>query len=116
MDEEGARRAAAAFWDNDPYYPRPGVFGGPERDLWLSFKRAYRVMASKLPEIALQCHQHLPGRFLDSVEEEGARRFPSGTGFQAPPRDTPKADTTIRLPDWEYREVNFDEWLEERWV
>lgn len=39
MDEEGCVKAAKAFWDNDPYFPRP--FTKQDGDLWEYFVERY---------------------------------------------------------------------------
>lgn len=58
----------AAFFENDPYYPRPSQHSEPEKSLWSTFSSSYRdAVASVLevpgkdPRLAL-----LPQKFLDA--------------------------------------------------
>lgn len=41
MDSKGVQQAAAAFWRNDPYYPRPLKYSEIEISLWFAFKEHY---------------------------------------------------------------------------
>ncbi|KUM55451.1 hypothetical protein ACN42_g11825 [Penicillium freii] len=57
-----------AFFENDPYYPRPSQDLEPEKSLWFTFSSSYRDAAATLlsvpgkdPRFAL-----LPQKFLDS--------------------------------------------------
>ena len=38
MDEKGVEQATAAFYRNDPYYPRPGRDNSVDQALWKEFK------------------------------------------------------------------------------
>jgi hypothetical protein len=74
MDFNGVKQAVASFWDNDPYYPRPG------RDpvIWDAFRGRYIQISdacmgpsgSQKPE----SRHTLPNQFIELVEQEGKRR------------------------------------------
>ncbi|KAI9670340.1 MAG: hypothetical protein M1831_006554 [Alyxoria varia] len=82
MDEAGCERAALAFWDNDPYYPRPG--SEAEVELWQCFEEAYLGMAEAV--IEKPKWKKLPAVFVEAVKAEGRKRFPEGTDFKEPPK------------------------------
>lgn len=55
-----------AFFENDPYYPRPSQDPEPEKTLWFTFSESYRDTAVRLllgkdPRLAL-----LPQKFLNA--------------------------------------------------
>lgn len=55
-----------AFFENDPYYPRPSQDPEPEKTLWFTFSESYRDTAARLllgkdPRLAL-----LPQKFLNA--------------------------------------------------
>ena len=41
MDQAGVEQAAAAFWKNDPYFPRPAKSSREDRELWAVFKEQF---------------------------------------------------------------------------
>ncbi|KAF9700698.1 hypothetical protein EKO04_002061 [Ascochyta lentis] len=43
VDEVGMQQACAAFFRNDPYFPRPGSGGAADEALWGVFKRRFLV-------------------------------------------------------------------------
>lgn len=75
MNSEGVTQAAAAFWRNDPYYPRP------EKDssLWSVFRERYLQVSEACggdgsePKAAEQ-RRVLSKDFIELVEQEGKRR------------------------------------------
>mgnify|MGYP002718709102 FL=1 len=72
MDSEGVVQAAAAFWRNDPYYPRP------EKDpsLWSVFRERYIQVSEACgsePKAA-ERRRILSRHFIDLVEQEGKVR------------------------------------------
>lgn len=72
MSSEGVVQAAAAFWRNDPYCPRP------EKDpsLWSVFREQYIHVSEACgsePESA-ERRRILSRYFIDLVEQEGRRR------------------------------------------
>ncbi|KAL1608145.1 hypothetical protein SLS60_003084 [Paraconiothyrium brasiliense] len=69
MDEAGVEQACAAFYKNDPFYPRPG---GEEADeeLWKVFKHKFliasqKIMGRKSNDVTLA------ERLMERIEEEG---------------------------------------------
>lgn len=76
MNSNGVEQAAAAFWGNDPYYPRPGL----EKDLlWIVFRQYYlRISETCIgivnePDEAKR-RRALSRQFIDLVEQEGTTR------------------------------------------
>ena len=71
LDEVGVEQACAAFFKNDPFYPRPG--GGEKADevLWVAFKRKFLSTSWK---ILGGDDVWLAERFMGRVEEEGLLR------------------------------------------
>ncbi|KAK0834964.1 hypothetical protein LTR73_001256 [Friedmanniomyces endolithicus] len=47
MDEEGVDWAMHAFFENDPYFPRPHAEDAEEQQLWAVFSEAYLEMAKR---------------------------------------------------------------------
>jgi len=41
MDRAGVEQAAAAFWKNDPYFPRPTKDSPEDQELWAIFKEKF---------------------------------------------------------------------------
>ncbi|KAH9231472.1 hypothetical protein K456DRAFT_1915002 [Colletotrichum gloeosporioides 23] len=72
-DAQGVQMAAAAYWDNDPYYPRPTKDGdndSTEGKIWREFKRVYLTKGRAiLEEGATQ-----PVDFINSLEAKGQER------------------------------------------
>ena len=93
MDDAGITKALAAFWQNDPYFPRP-VPESTSRDdnaLWEIFREAYLDQSSQIhnPD---QRRLGLAMRFIKGVEEEAEKRAggpPSGGPARGggPPRE-----------------------------
>lgn len=74
MDSKGVEQAAAAFWGNDRYYPRPG----PERDisLWIVFRNHYLQISEVCTGIVNEPYEAerrraLSRQFIDLVEQKG---------------------------------------------
>jgi hypothetical protein len=100
MDENGCIKAAAAFWDNDPYYPRPG-YSSPsssgtlspvqssatdgtsttprivtDEELWEVFKERYLEFSGRIVEkVGVKEWQELPEIFIRKVVEMGKTRL-----------------------------------------
>lgn len=89
MDEAGCQQAALAFWDNDPYYPRPT--NNDEQEMWKYFAHCYLDQASR---VLVNCRDdigRLPGFFISRVKAIGDERFPTGSeNKQPPPQGPPK--------------------------
>ncbi|KAK7455039.1 hypothetical protein Landi51_03248 [Colletotrichum acutatum] len=65
---KGIDDAVKAFWENDPYYPRPGYKEGTQEwMLWEQFKSDYLVKSYKI----LDDSATMPAEFLRRVEEHG---------------------------------------------
>lgn len=41
VDETGVEQACAAFYKNDPFYPRPGTGEAADEELWVLFKQRF---------------------------------------------------------------------------
>ncbi len=79
MDEAGVTQAVAAFWQNDPYYPRPHPVGHPDEPLWNAFREQYLDQSTRcLNEAAKQLG--LAEKFILGVVAEAKRRANSGDG------------------------------------
>jgi len=48
IDEAGVDQAAAAFWKNDPYFPRPARSSPEDRELWAAFKEEFLRTSGKV--------------------------------------------------------------------
>ena len=73
MDEDGLEQACAAFFRNDPYYPRPDGTEAADDELWEAFKARFlktslRVLGEESP------HLDLPQMLMGMIEQEGYRR------------------------------------------
>ena len=53
MTKDGMQLAARAFWESDPYYPRPVVKEHRDHRLWEKFELAYREKAKELGQDSL---------------------------------------------------------------
>jgi hypothetical protein len=74
MDEDGLEQACAAFFRNDPYYPRPGGTEAADDELWEAFKTRFlktslEVLGDGSP------HLDLPQKLMGRIEQEGHRRW-----------------------------------------
>ncbi|KAJ5705910.1 hypothetical protein N7536_001599 [Penicillium majusculum] len=74
MDSKGVEQAAAAFWGNDRYYPRPGL----ETDilLWIVFREHYLQISEMCIGIVNEPYEAerrcvLSRQFIDLVEQKG---------------------------------------------
>ena len=68
LDAKGVEQAVAAFYRNDPYFPRPGRDNGADQILWKEFKEGFleassAILGSSGPEA------RLPALWVDSVEQ-----------------------------------------------
>jgi len=75
MDLEGVEQAVAAFWGNDPYYPRPGK----DPSIWMAFRQRYIQTSDACAAICesreAEKRRMLSRRFIDLVEQEGRNRI-----------------------------------------
>ncbi|KAJ5785139.1 uncharacterized protein N7503_010351 [Penicillium pulvis] len=79
MDSKGVQQAAAAFWRNDPYYPRPSKNSENEIALWFAFKEHYLRMSEACIDIACTTYEPqeveklraLPKQVIGLIEQRG---------------------------------------------
>ncbi|KAE8853942.1 hypothetical protein HRS9122_00934 [Pyrenophora teres f. teres] len=48
LDEHGVDQACAAFFKNDPFYPRPGTGEAADEELWLVFKQTFLESSQRI--------------------------------------------------------------------
>jgi hypothetical protein len=73
MDGDGLEQACAAFFRNDPYYPRPGGTEAADDELWEAFKA--RFLETSLRVLGKgSSHLDLPQTLMGMIEQEGYRR------------------------------------------
>ncbi|MCJ1368422.1 hypothetical protein MMC16_007565 [Acarospora aff. strigata] len=87
MDFVGVDRAVNAFWDNDPYYPRPVPDDHRDAGLWKTFEESYLRQSEESANEAAK-KQNLPQLFIRGVVDEAERR---GLAMSGPPRGGPAA-------------------------
>jgi hypothetical protein len=90
MDESGMRKAEAAFWRNDPYYPRPVPPNHQDGFLWKVFESSY-LEQSKLSANDTIKSQQLPQKFINLIlktAQDRHQRELSSSGSSGPPRNT----------------------------
>lgn len=73
MDESGIEQACTAFYENDPFYPRPGTGEPAQEALWQVF-RARFLKSSKGILANIQQDESLAERLMVRIEEEGRVR------------------------------------------
>lgn len=80
MDSKGVEQAVAAFWGNDPYYPRPCKELERDQLLWLVFRDHYLQTSQTCIDIAVREPQEaqrrhaLSKQFIRQIEQEGEAR------------------------------------------
>ena len=86
-DDAGVDSAANAFWENDPYYPRPVPPTSQDHSLWEVFRAEYLKHSSAI----LASQAELADAFIDRVIQEAQRRLMSASGPPqgGPPRGGP---------------------------
>lgn len=68
LDEVGVEQAVAAFYKNDPYYPRPGRGNPNDQVLWEAFKiRLIEASRAIIPQNSREAR--LPELWIDLVEK-----------------------------------------------
>lgn len=70
MDEKGVNQAVAAFYKNDPFYPRPGRDNIKDQALWIEFKTRF-IEASRAILHSKSSEAFLPTLWVDLVEQRG---------------------------------------------
>ncbi|CVK96468.1 uncharacterized protein FPRN_12421 [Fusarium proliferatum] len=69
MDENGAATAAECFWQNDPYYPRPGSTDTSDQELWCAFKDHFLEVSGEILKKEEQSVKNLPKLLIGIIEE-----------------------------------------------
>ena len=81
LDARGVEMLIRAFWDNDPYAPRPSTDHDLDAGLWAHFRQRYLGTSH---EFLAEENRYLAQMFIDGVESEGqkwrARRMKAGEG------------------------------------
>jgi len=90
-DDAGVVSAANAFWENDPYYPRPVPLTDQDYGLWEVFRGEYLERSGEI----LGEEGGLADAFFERVLEEAERRQVSAGG---PPRGGPGGTKLSRGP------------------
>jgi hypothetical protein len=81
VDEAGVEQACAAFFKNDPFYPRPGTGEAADEELWMVFKQRFRESSRRNLGEASQDKWLLADRLIESIDDEGlSRRRKKETG------------------------------------
>ena len=70
MDQAGIDQAAAAFFRNDPYYPRPGNYNDADIALWQCFRSRFLERSRAI----LGSDSALPQMMVDRLERLGEER------------------------------------------
>ena len=81
MNTKGVKLLVRAFWNNDPYTPRPSADHDIDVELWDHFRQRY--LESSFGSLRKEL-RHLPQLFIEGVEAEGkkwkARKVIAGEG------------------------------------
>ncbi|KAF2194856.1 hypothetical protein K469DRAFT_469735, partial [Zopfia rhizophila CBS 207.26] len=72
LNQSGIEKLVAAFFRNDPYYPRPHGATTKDQNLWATFRNRY--IATSQAHVDKE-HYHLPKLFIDTVAEEQRKRM-----------------------------------------
>jgi len=87
MDERGVDWAVHAFFENDPYFPRPYAEDSEEQELWTVFEKAYLEMAKRCTQIRTRpALPDLPQMFITKIVGEQQKRLRVIAEIQAGPR------------------------------
>jgi hypothetical protein len=74
MDETGVEQACAAFFKDDPFYPRPGTGEAADRALWEVFKQNFLTSSWKILGEAGRDKWFLADSLMEKITEEGLSR------------------------------------------
>ena len=74
MDAEGVEQACAAFFRNDPFYPRPGTGETADEELWVVFKQRFLKSSYRFLGGARQHIWYLADRLMHRIEEDARSR------------------------------------------
>lgn len=75
MDVEGVEQACAAFFRNDPFYPRPGSGEKADEELWAVFKQRFLGSSCRFLGAEKQHLWNLADKLMDRIEEEARSRL-----------------------------------------
>jgi hypothetical protein len=75
VDEAGVEQACAAFFKNDPFYPKPGTGEAADEELWTVFKQRFLESSRRILGEANQDKWFLADKLIESIEEEGQSRI-----------------------------------------
>jgi len=85
MDAAGVAKAVRAFWENDPYYPRPGAVGNEDEALWKVFEGEYLEQSVRSGGEYVR-GLGLPRMFIEGAVQQAKKR---GEGGDGPPSGPP---------------------------
>ncbi|KAJ5056937.1 zinc finger protein-domain-containing protein, partial [Bipolaris maydis] len=74
VDETGVEQACAAFYKNDPFYPRPGSGEAADEELWVLFKQRFLESSWRVMGEASQDKWFLADMLVERIEDEGRSR------------------------------------------
>jgi hypothetical protein len=74
MDEAGVEQACAAFWKNDPFYPRPGTGEVADEELWKVFKKKFLESSRRIMRDASRDKWYLAEFMMENITQEGLAR------------------------------------------
>ncbi|KAK2038605.1 hypothetical protein LZ31DRAFT_532958 [Colletotrichum somersetense] len=81
----GIEQAVKAFWENDPYFPRPNQdLSSTEGKLWQEFKSVYLAKSFECTDSSAT----IPGEFILKVEQEANKRLSSSMVLLGPPKSS----------------------------
>lgn len=80
VDEAGVEQACAAFFKNDPFYPKPGTGEPADEELWIVFKQRFLESSRRILGETGQNKWFLADKLIERIEEEGQRRRDKGAG------------------------------------
>lgn len=87
LDDRGVTQAVNAYWQNDPYYPRPCPPGHSDEALWNLFSMVYIEHSDQIgTDVNVSSLARL---FIDGVVSEAIRRFKATSGPSGPPSGPP---------------------------
>jgi hypothetical protein len=74
MDTGGVEQACAAFWKNDPFYPRPGTGEAADEELWAVFKDKFLESSRSVIGEKSRDRWFLADKLIERIVEEGCSR------------------------------------------
>ncbi|KAJ8112296.1 hypothetical protein OPT61_g5303 [Boeremia exigua] len=74
MDEAGVEQACAAFFKNDPFYPRPGSDEAADEELWTVFRQRVLRTSRRILEQKSEGDVLLAEKLVQRIEEKGVSR------------------------------------------